>query len=306
MHSSRAARRTSGHDIVDDPKIDSLARISLISKGYMKHGVLILALAVFSGLSSACTRPNAEPTLDFSLISEPISTPRVTRTPTAKPVVTSTVTPLAPHDPDVIFSDGFEGGSFAAWSKVKEGANDLIVSSAAALVGSNGMEIVIHDTTPKYVEDKTPNAEPRYRARFYFNPNGIHLQDGDRHTIFYAFSGSTVILRIDFHREGPSYQVLARTLDNRTNWRSTMWYTISNGPHVIEFDWQAATAPGSKNGTLTFWLDGVEEASLTGLNNDTRRVDTVRLGAVSGIDAGTRGTEYFDAFESHRQNPFTP
>jgi hypothetical protein len=30
------------------------------------------------------------------------------------------------------------------------------------------------------------------------------------------------------------------------------------------------------------------------------------LGAVAGIDAGTRGTYYFDAFESRRQNYIGP
>ena len=35
-------------------------------------------------------------------------------------------------------------------------------------------------------------------------------------------------------------------------------------------------------------------------------VDRVRLGALSGIDTGTRGTYYFDAFESHRQNYIGP
>ena len=41
----------------------------------------------------------------------------------------------------------------------------------------------------------------------------------------------------------------------------------------------------------------VQQADLTGVDNDTRRIDQVRLGAVSGMDSGTRGTYFFDAFE---------
>ncbi len=41
-------------------------------------------------------------------------------------------------------------------------------------------------------------------------------------------------------------------------------------------------------------------------DNDTRRIDRVRLGAVAGIDTGTRGTYYFDAFESRRQTAIGP
>ena len=51
---------------------------------------------------------------------------------------------------------------------------------------------------------------------------------------------------------------------------------------------------------LTFWVDDDEKGGFTNLVNDTRRVDYVNLGAVSGIDTATRGTYYFDLFESRR------
>jgi hypothetical protein len=46
--------------------------------------------------------------------------------------------------------------------------------------------------------------------------------------------------------------------------------------------------------------------ALTGIDNDTKRVEMVRLGAVTGIDSGTRGTYYFDTFESHRTGYIGP
>jgi hypothetical protein len=45
---------------------------------------------------------------------------------------------------------------------------------------------------------------------------------------------------------------------------------------------------------------------LTAIDNDTRRIDSIQFGAVSEIDAGTRGTIYFDAFESRRQSYIGP
>jgi hypothetical protein len=57
---------------------------------------------------------------------------------------------------------------------------------------------------------------------------------------------------------------------------------------------------------LTLWIDGVQSANLTGISNDARRIESVRLGAVAGIDTGTRGTTYFDAFQSSRQNYIGP
>jgi hypothetical protein len=47
-------------------------------------------------------------------------------------------------------------------------------------------------------------------------------------------------------------------------------------------------------------------ANLTGVDNDQQRVDWIALGAVSGIDSKTRGTYYFDGFESRRSNYIGP
>jgi RHS repeat-associated protein len=46
-------------------------------------------------------------------------------------------------------------------------------------------------------------------------------------------------------------------------------------------------------------LDDVQKQSLTFIDNDTRTLTDVRLGA-QGVDAGTNGTIYFDDFESRR------
>ena len=42
-------------------------------------------------------------------------------------------------------------------------------------------------------------------------------------------------------------------------------------------------------------MDGTQVQSTTSIDNDTRRVDRVKLGP-SNLDAGTSGTYYFDAF----------
>jgi YD repeat-containing protein len=57
---------------------------------------------------------------------------------------------------------------------------------------------------------------------------------------------------------------------------------------------------------LTFWIDGVQQDNFTTVDNDTRRVDFAQLGSISGIDTGTRGTLYFDAFESRRTTYIGP
>ena len=213
---------------------------------------------------------------------------------------------------DLIFADGFESGSFSAWSGRPVGSN-LRVTATAALAGSSqGMAALMANNTGMYITDQRPNAEPRYRTRFYFDPNTITMTSGDAHFIFYGYQGTTtVVLRIEFRRLNSSYQLRFAALNDTpttgaATWRTSSYVTISDAPHFLDLDWQAATAAGANNGSLTFWIDGIQRTPLTGLDNDTRRIDIARLGPIGGLDTGTRGSYYFDAFESRRRTYIGP
>src|SRR6266545_4788690 len=237
----------------------------------------------------------------------PTNTPTPTLTPTpTTPPATATNTPT-PNSADLIFADGFESGNLSAWSSSSTNAGDLSVSPAAALVGSRGLQAVINDNTAIYVTDNTPADEPRYRARFYFDPNSITMVSGDSHSILYGYNtASTTLLHVEFRFSSGAYQIRAMLRNDSGTWVQSSWLTISDASHSIEFDWKAATAAGTNDGSLTLWIDGVQQANLTGVDNDTARLDFIRFGAASGIDTGTRGTEYFDAFESRRQSYIGP
>jgi len=236
------------------------------------------------------------------------STPTPTFTPGPSPTPTLTLTPTATSIvPDLIFADGFESGDLLAWSSSSTDLGNLSVSSAAALIGSQGLQALINDNNAIYVTDNSPNGEPRYRARFYFDPNSISMVSGDAHNIFFGYAGtSTAVLRGAFRFSSGVYQIRFSLLSDSGTWQNTSWFTISDAAHAIELDWRAATAVGANNGGLTLWIDGTQQADLTGVDNDTRRVDSAKLGALSGIDTGTRGTYYFDAFESRRQSFIGP
>ena len=229
-------------------------------------------------------------------------TPTATSNPGPSPTPTN-----PPSSSDPIFDDSFESGNFSAWSANKTDSGDLSVTAAAAIVGTRGMQAVVDDTVAIYVTDDRPNAEPRYRVRFYFDPNSITMASGNAHFIFNGLMGtSTAILRVEFRFFSGAYQIRGRLVNDGTAWTNTNWFNISDGPHAIEMDWRAATGAGANNGGLTLWIDGVQQANLTGVDNDTRRMDRVRLGAITGMDTGTRGTYYFDAFESRRQTLIGP
>ena len=224
---------------------------------------------------------------------------------TADTSVTANFDLTAPAD--TIFVDGFESGTLTNWTACTTDVNDLSVSAGAKLAGNFGMQALLDDNAAIYCTDDTPNAEPRYRARFYFDPNSIPMASGDAHFIFNGFMGtSTVVMRVEFRYFSGAYQIRARFVNDGSTWTNTDWLTITDAAHAIELDWQASTAVGANNGSLALWIDGVQQANLTGVDNDTRRIDRVRLGAVTGVDTGTRGTYYFDSFESRRQTDIEP
>ena len=214
--------------------------------------------------------------------------------------------PPPPPGGDAIFQDGFESGSSSAWTEV-DSEGDLNVTAAAALNGTFGLAALIDNTTVMYVRDNSPTNEARYRARFYFDPNAITMVSGDLHNIMVALNagGAAAVARIEFLRSaGGAYQVRGSVRNDAGVYSDTPFVTISDASHRIEIDWQSATSAGANNGSLRLWIDGISEATptqtLSGIDNDTLRIEQVQLGPQGVIDAGTRGTYYFDAFVSRR------
>jgi hypothetical protein len=209
----------------------------------------------------------------------------------------SIVLPDSEPPAEAIFADGLESGDFSAWSAVK-GNGDLLVTSAAAMEGSLGMETVINDTALLYATDWSPFAEPEYHARFAFDPNGLVMLDGRSHVIFQGLMGSSqVVLRMELRLMTGAYQIRAGAL-YENGWHNTLWWTISDEPHDLELGWRSSIGDPPA-GVLALSVDGVE-LQRDPVSSNWFQIDFVRLGAVAGLDAGTLGSMYFDAFESWR------
>jgi hypothetical protein len=266
------------------------------------------ATATFTATLTPTIGPSPTPTNTPTATATftPSSTPTNTNTPgpTFTPTATFTPSPTSAVS-DLIFADSFESGDFSAWTTASTGGGDLSVSAAAALVGLNGMQVVVNDTTNMTVTDQTPNAEPHYRARFYFDPNSISMADG---LDFYLLTGydTSSVFQVQFGFSAGNYRIRLRQTNDSAGTTSTAWINITDASHFIEIEWRAASAVGANDGSATLWIDGVQSSSLSGVDNDTRRIEYVRLGAVSGLNAGTLGTYYLDAFESRRQTYIGP
>lgn len=233
---------------------------------------------------------------------------------TCKVTMTASTTVTANFDssppPDLIFADGFESGDFSKWTACVTDAGDLSVTQSAALKGNYGMQAYLDDNVVVYCRDDHPNAELRYRARFYFNPHAISMALADTHYLLQGLTGAgTNVFTVQLNNNTGTtagYRVRTQVFNDATSANNGTYFSISNATHYIEIDWKAASAAGANDGYIILWIDGVKKYTSPGIDNDTRRVEEVRLGAVAGIDNGTRGTYYFDAFESRRQTYIGP
>ena len=189
-------------------------------------------------------------------------------------------------------------------------SGDLSVSPSAALVGGQGPQAVIDDNNALVVIDESPALETRYRGLLFrseLDPD-VHWRRAPA-LVGSSSSGTVQVLQLELRFQATGYEVRALLFNDTKAWISTSWVPLSDAPHPLELDWRAATVPVPTTAALTFWIDGIQQADLTGIDNDTRRIDQVRLGAVSGVENGTRGTSFFDAFESRRSSlhwPMTP
>ena len=90
--------------------------------------------------------------------------------PRSSPTYGPASTPPSEIPNDLIFADGFETGDLSRWSAAATDGGDLSVTPQAALAGTFGLQAMVDDTASLYVQDNSPDDEPRYRARFAFHP----------------------------------------------------------------------------------------------------------------------------------------
>jgi len=155
----------------------------------------------------------------------------------------------------------------------------------------------LHDALP------ISQDEDRYRARFWFDPNGFDpgvAQNHLRTRVFVVFEENptrrlaAIVLR---QQPGGGYSLMARARLDDNSQADTGFVPLTDGPHAIEIDWRRSSTPEAKDGSIDLWIDGVPSGRGAALDNNRSRVQFVRLGALS-VKGGATGTLFFDEFVS--------
>jgi hypothetical protein len=211
---------------------------------------------------------------------------------------------------DSLFADDFDSGTLEAWTVAATDGGDLSVTSDAGLIRAvaavtYGLQALVNDTNPLYVEDHTPDGELRYRVRFWLDTHTFDPGEANgrfRARVLLGLDSDPVLRRlfaVVLRRRDGAYSLMVRTTRADGTRANTSFMALSPGAHSVQLDWQRSSAAGLADGSLTLWIDDVLQEAVTGIDTGMHGIDFVRLGPTS-LKAGANGILFFDRFESRR------
>jgi hypothetical protein len=118
-------------------------------------------------------------------------------------------------------------------------------------------------------------------------------------------SPSRRVFALVLRRVAGQFGLMGRARLDDNSQRDSGFFDITDGPHWVEIDWRAASAPGAADGALELWIDGAPMFAASDLANAAAEVDFVRLGALN-VKGGAGGTLHWDEFESRRLTAIGP
>lgn len=182
-------------------------------------------------------------------------------------------------------------------------AAELEVNGSADYKGSYGLQVNLSDTSAAYVQDDTPAAEVRYRARFAFDPKTIDTIDGESVDLLVGLDGSSSeIFRVVLINTSGQLQIALEDILSGQATAPGDRATLNPYWNVIEIDWVAADS--GSNGSFSLWLDGHPQnaTGLSSLGNGAGTIDSIRLGTANTAVGAPTGRFYADEFSSNRES----
>lgn len=207
----------------------------------------------------------------------------------------------------IIVDIDHEVGDLSEYTTTVTDSGDLSVSDAAALAGTvHGLDVLIDDNTLIFGSYTlgSPITPSYIRYRFYVDPNSITMADTNAFTLFNVRAGSNILSEVNLHYASSSYNLRATIVNDAGSVSMSVDAAISDEPHYVEVLLTRSTNADSNDARMDWWVDGNAQTALTGADSYTRfeNIDIFRLGAVSGIDTGTRGTVYLDQLVARDDN----
>ncbi len=171
------------------------------------------------------------------------------------------------------------------------------VTAAAALEGDWGAEFTLVGAGSEiFGIDNRPSGETEFTLEFLLDPNSLPMSNGDQFemTIPTSDGAGSFPWRLRLKMSGTDYQLIITSLkDDGLGVVPNIEQTIIDGSQLVRIEWKASTGPGNDDGFTKLYIADVLVGSTTGIDNDTHNVTDLKIGAVSGIDAGTTGGSFY-------------
>lgn len=192
------------------------------------------------------------------------------------------------------------------WSATQDTGGNLSTASGAQYEGSCGLIVQLNGATAAYVEDNSPGlvapAVSEYRARFYIYVSSLQMDVTDSVTIFSGVaSDESPLFDLNLSSVAGMNRLSLDAYDDQGSVvNPSSFISLDKGWRAVELVWLAATSDGSNDGGAILLVDDVLKQNITDINNDTLRVNAVRLGGVFGNADTVSGRIDFDSFKSQR------
>ena len=216
----------------------------------------------------------------------------------------------------LLFGGAAHACALSYWDDVQDINSILSASESARFEGQCGLRVALDGTYTGYVEDTTPGTvDPivtEYSVRFYIHVGEFTLGTNDAIALLSAhdLASDLVFSMSIYQRNGSLYTRLLAVDDS-----GAQIDTLNNGMLLkpgwrsIEVRWVGASSGLVPDGELIISVDGVTGTGadvLTGFDNDSQSIYSVRLGVLSGNSGSISGVMDLDSFDSGRGISFGP
>jgi hypothetical protein len=184
----------------------------------------------------------------------------------------------------ILFTDDFETGDFTLWTRFNDGGGWLYPCTDAAINETWGACVERGDNDKrKQFTDETPVDQTTFGAHFSFDINSLSLVEGERFRFMQVKWGVERPFFIVLKYESGQYLIQLNTLLDDLTKTKTGWYVLTDEPHTIEVNWQAASFDGANDGYAKLYIDDVLQEELIGLDNDTMFIEKFKVGFTSRL-----------------------
>ena len=174
--------------------------------------------------------------------------------------------------------------------------------ASGGLAGTSGkLSCHIDDTNPIYGEKSfSVPSSGIVRFRFYIDPDGLGVSNGDHFDVCSLRTASTTVCRVEFGQTGGSFIInVSYRPDGGSLTDIVSDEIITDAEHYIEVLFQKATGESNNDGVCTAWIDGVQEGTASGLDiwDNFADMTVARLGAIVNVPASLNDYFYLDEFK---------